>query len=272
MTLDNNEKNLKITATTLNTIPVILCGGKGSRLSELTQTTNKPLIDIADIPIVLHVAMRYWLSGFKTIVLAAGWQFESFKTRFERKLEEAKQHPIFAPMAHNISFILLDTGAESDTFERIVQTCEFVSHPYYFITYGDTLTDIACKDILDQFNETSSARDCVLVSAVQPERRFSLIEFDEVSKQLTSFSEKSGRERDWVGCGFMIIPQKLIKSHSQMTSLEKAFLPEITSKSEAYVHPHIGLWHPIDYIIDVKKAQAVYDNEILYGTPRWLRA
>lgn len=260
-----------MTATTINTLPVILCGGKGSRLSELTKSTNKPLIEIGGIPIVLHVAMRYWLGGFRTIVLAAGWQFENFKTKFERNLEEAKKHPTFAQMAHDIDFILLDTGEGSDTLERISYTSALYSYPFYFITYGDTLTDVACKEILKHFNKASSAIDCALISAVQPERRFSHIKFDEVNGKLISFSEKSGRERDWVGCGYMIIPKNLLERCSQMKSLEKEFLQEITKHSEVYVYPHKGLWHPIDYIIDVEKAQYLYDKEILDGTPRWLR-
>lgn len=253
-----------------NTTPVILCGGIGSRLSGHTETLNKPLIKIGGVPILLHVAIRFWLAGFREIHIAAGWKFKQFESEFNKCLIELNNHKYFSEFIKNTLFIIHNTGEVADTFERVKFVSDVIKSEYYIITYGDTITDVDCNQLVNNFNNICSEKTIAMVSAVQPEKRFSTIEFDSQTMQTEHFSEKEGKENQWVGCGYIIISGQLISAHRSFKSLEKEVLPKIITDKQLFTNLHYGLWHPIDYVIDVKNAETMYQKQILMGSPSWL--
>jgi glucose-1-phosphate cytidylyltransferase len=48
---------------------VILCGGKGTRMSEITNELPKPLTMIGDKPILWHIMKIYQNYGFNEFIL-----------------------------------------------------------------------------------------------------------------------------------------------------------------------------------------------------------
>ena len=64
---------------------IILCGGFGSRLGELTNLTPKPLVQICNKPIVCHIMDYYYSFGFKDFILATGYKSNEFKKFFSKK-------------------------------------------------------------------------------------------------------------------------------------------------------------------------------------------
>ena len=50
----------------LNYKVIILCGGKGTRISEYSLVTPKPMIKIGKDPILLHIMNHYFL-GFLSV-------------------------------------------------------------------------------------------------------------------------------------------------------------------------------------------------------------
>ena len=51
---------------------VILAGGKGTRISELSKTLPKPMIKVLNKPIILRIMKHYSKFGFKDFIIAAG--------------------------------------------------------------------------------------------------------------------------------------------------------------------------------------------------------
>ena len=61
---------------------VILCGGKGTRLSEETITRPKPMVEIGGMPILWHIMKLYSSYGYKKFILALGYKANFIKEYF----------------------------------------------------------------------------------------------------------------------------------------------------------------------------------------------
>ena len=61
---------------------IILAGGLGTRLSELTEIIPKPMIRIGDKPMLWHIMKIYSYFGIKDFYLALGYKSEMVKNYF----------------------------------------------------------------------------------------------------------------------------------------------------------------------------------------------
>ena len=68
---------------------VILCGGQGTRIKELTDLIPKPMVDIGDKPILWHIMKCYSRFGYNEFVLALGYKGEIIKHYFLNLLEDS---------------------------------------------------------------------------------------------------------------------------------------------------------------------------------------
>ena len=65
---------------------VILCGGKGTRLSEETVSKPKPMVEIGDKPILWHIMKIYSFFGFNRFILALGYKGSQIKEYFYNQI------------------------------------------------------------------------------------------------------------------------------------------------------------------------------------------
>ena len=238
-------------------IPVILAGGKGTRMGEQSATVNKPLIEVFGTPIVLHVGYRFFQSGFKKIYIAAGWQFDRFQSKLLAQMEKAEGHPILAEMIKHCHFEVLDTGKEADTAERVSQIPATAADTF-FITYGDTITNLNCNEAIKIYEKARQFDSPISQTCVtQPENSFGVLDVDMEDMKVISFNEKQPRLPVWVGCGFHLIPVSSFRENSD-TSLERETLPRLARQKKLNFYCHHGLWHPLDKMADLMALEDRY--------------
>ena len=61
---------------------VILAGGFGSRLGELTTSIPKPMVPLLGKPLLLYIIEHYSRYGFNDFVIACGFKSEIIKSFF----------------------------------------------------------------------------------------------------------------------------------------------------------------------------------------------
>ena len=114
---------------------VILCGGKGTRAYPHTTQVPKPLLEVAERPVLQHVMESYAAQGFTSFVLAAGFKIELID-EFARTL----------PSGWDVDVV--DTGEDTNTGGRIAR-CRDRMGDTFFATYSDGLSDIDLRALQD---------------------------------------------------------------------------------------------------------------------------
>lgn len=97
----------------MNKPPVlILCGGLGTRLGELTATTPKPLVEVAGTPFLLHILSSLLEQGFSDITLLLKHMPEKFSEVPWVNL--CKQH--IAAQNDSVSWEIHEASKHMDSF------------------------------------------------------------------------------------------------------------------------------------------------------------
>src|SRR5689334_7989655 len=114
---------------------VILCGGKGTRSYPFTEYFPKVMMPIAGTPIIVHLMKIFAQQGYTEFVLAAGHRKEILQDYFDGRFTEWTTQ-------------IVDTGAESDTGERI-RRCLSYTQGTFMATYGDGFGNVDLSKLLD---------------------------------------------------------------------------------------------------------------------------
>ena len=204
---------------------VILAGGFGTRLPEYTDTIPKPMIKIGEQPILEHIMNSYSKFDFKEFIIALGYKGELIKEHFKSHKNKWKVN-------------LVDTGQNTMTGGRIKRLKEVIGNETFMLTYGDGLSNINLKELLE-FHKKN--KKIVTVSAVRPPARFGFIKFKD--DKVLSFKEKSKLDVGWINGGFFVMEPKFldyIKGDS--TYLEREPLEKIAKEGNMCAYKHAGFW------------------------------
>jgi glucose-1-phosphate cytidylyltransferase len=88
----------------------ILCGGRGTRLRERTESVPKALVEIGGRPILWHVIQIYAAQGFERFLLATGYMGEAVE-----EFVVAERWPA------GVAVECVDTGLDTPTGGRVAR-------------------------------------------------------------------------------------------------------------------------------------------------------
>ena len=110
---------------------VILCGGRGTRLQEHTQSIPKPLVEIGGRPILWHVIQIYLAQGFRSFLLLTGYKGEQVEA-----FVAAQDWPAGTEVC------CLATGEDTPTGGRLQLASGQLDGDVFCATYADGVADI----------------------------------------------------------------------------------------------------------------------------------
>jgi glucose-1-phosphate cytidylyltransferase len=223
---------------------VILCGGRGTRLRERTETVPKALVEIGGRPILWHVIGIYAAQGFERFLLATGYLGEAVE-----EFAAAEQWPDGA------SVECVDTGLDTPTGGRIAQLADRLDGDTFCATYADGVADIDLAALLDRHHEHG---DLATMTVVRPHLQWGVAELDEGGR-VEGFAEKP-RSEHWINGGFFCFEPGALAYLAPDSVLEREPLARLSADRQLHAHRHDGFWDCMDTYKD-----AVVLNDLWVG-------
>lgn len=218
---------------------VILCGGRGTRLREYTESLPKPLVEIGGRPILWHIMRMYAAQGFRDFVLALGYLGEQIERDFKGLAEDWR-----------VAFV--PTGPDTQTGGRIARVRAHVSSPF-FATYGDGLADVDLRSLLTFHRGHGRA---ATVTVVQPSLGFGLADVDAMGR-VVRFVEKP-RVNGWVNGGFFVFDERIFEYLGPDSVLEREPMERLAAAGQLMAFRHEGFWACMDTYKDHEELNALW--------------
>lgn len=234
---------------------VILAGGKGTRLSEETQTRPKPMVEIGGKPILWHIMKIYSSYGINEFIICLGYRGYVIKEYFANyflhtsdvTFDLAKNSmDVHQNTAEPWRVTLVDTGDDSGTGGRLRRVREYLEDEDFCFTYGDGVSDVNIAKLL-AFHRGHGRQ--ATVTAIQPPSKYGVLGFD--ADEVKTFWEKPVDQGGWINGGFFVLsPQVIDTIDSDEMHFEHAPMKRLVESGQLCAYQHHGYWQCLDSLYD----------------------
>ena len=250
---------------------VILCGGKGTRLSEETSFLPKPMIKIGEKPMLWHIMNIYSNYGQNEFILALGYKGEIIKEYFLNYYAlnsdltidiSSGQVNYQQSQKQNWKVELVDTGMNTLTGGRLLRL-ESMLRPQgtFMLTYGDGVANIDINALVE-FHKSHGK--IATVTAVHPTARFGGITLD--GNQIAEFKEKQQGGEGLINGGFFVFePEIFDYLENDETILERSPLEKLANDRQLMAYKHSSFWQCMDTIRERNILEELWTT----GIPPW---
>ncbi|MGE5548212.1 MAG: glucose-1-phosphate cytidylyltransferase [Solirubrobacterales bacterium] len=231
---------------------VILAGGRGTRISEESNTRPKPMIEIGGKPIIWHIMNIYAAHGVKDFIVCAGYKGYMLKEYFvnlvlhhsDVTVDMGKRTVNYLDdKAPDWKITVIDTGLDTMTGGRLKRVRPYLDPEEPFcMTYGDGVGDVDISAAL-AFHKSHGL--AATMTTVRPPARFGAVQMD--GDRITSFMEKHASEGGFINGGFFVLDPSVIDLvDGDATVWESEPLERLAAAGQLAAYRHTGFWQPMD--------------------------
>lgn len=234
---------------------VILCGGQGTRIRDVSDVVPKPMLPIGGRPILWHIMKLYAHHGVRDFVLCLGykgWSIKEFFLQYEAMTSDLTVHVGAKTVEYHGStaetgwrVTLVETGEAAQTGARIWNARRYLEGcPRFCLTYGDGVADLNVTELLAAHARSGRIG---MLSGVRPAGRFGEIEMEE--GLVRHFHEKPNTTAGYINGGFMVFDTARALPYfrpGEDLNLEQEVLPRMVKDGQLGVRNHDGFWQCMD--------------------------
>lgn len=250
---------------------LILAGGLGTRIGELTDIRPKPMIEIGGMPILWHIMKTYSAYGYNEFVILLGYKGYVIKEFFanyflhqsnvtiDLKNNEIKVHN---STSEDWKVTLLDTGKDTMTGGRIKRAKEFINNEAFLCTYGDGVCSVNVRDLV-AYHKSQGKK--MTLTAIQPEGRYGALEMYDGDSRIHSFLEKPKGDGAWINGGYFVCePEVMDYILNDDTTFEKEPIENLAKEGQLVAYKHDGFWQCMDTVRDRNKLEELWAKNPLW--------
>jgi len=244
---------------------VILAGGLGTRLAELTDVLPKPMVEVGNRPILWHVMKIYSQHGINEFIICCGYKGYVIKEYFANYLAHNSNMTIdlaTGTQEYHECFsepwkvTLVDTGVQTQTGGRLKRVAPFLTDSDFCFTYGDGLSN---HDVGKSIAFHHQHRKLATVTAVQPPGRFGVLQLND--EEVTGFVEKPAGDNSWINGGYFVLSRNVLeKIKNDETVWEKEPMEDLARGGNLKAYLHHGFWQPMDTLREKRQLDELWNS------------
>ncbi|MCH4240052.1 MAG: NTP transferase domain-containing protein, partial [Oscillospiraceae bacterium] len=246
---------------------VILAGGLPSSINEESQGVPKPMVDIGGKPLLWHIMKYFAQYGIHDFIICAGYKSDLIKQYFMNYY--IYRSDITVNLAENKVTIhnnktepwdvtVLDTGLTATTAARVWQVKEYVGTKPFLITYGDCLSDISVRHLLQAHSESGHI---LTVAVARPTGRNTVLQIGKSGEIENNALQPGTSAGAWVNACTMVTDNRIFHYvHQEQETFEKDVLNELAENHEATAYFHSGFWCPVETVRDRNFVTQLWDS------------
>ena len=248
---------------------VLLAGGYGTRLSEVTDVRPKPMVEIGGKPIIWHIMKIYSHYGFNDFVICLGYKGYVIKEYFANYLlhqaadvtidVRENKIDISAGTAEPWRVTLVETGLNTMTGGRIKRIQPYIGEEDFFMTYGDGVSNVDINSLLKYHRDSNRL---ATLTAIQPPGRFGALDLGD-DNSINRFMEKPKGDKSWINGGFFVLSPKVFDyiTDGDSTVFEQRPLEGLAKDGQLMAFKHEGFWQSMDTLRDRNTLEKLWTNE-----------
>lgn len=246
---------------------VILAGGLGTRISEESHLKPKPMIEIGELPILVHIMKIYAAQGFNEFIICAGYKQRIIKEYFAHYFlynndvtfdMNSNERIIHNTSKDNWKVTVVDTGLCTQTGGRIKRVQKYIGNETFMLTYGDAVGDINLSELLDNHKKSGKIGTMTVYNFGQSKGVIDLNKDGSVN----AFREKSDFDGDLINIGFMVMEPKIFDLiEGDNMPLEQYPLNELVRINQLNAYTHKGFWQCMDTLREKEKLEKLWNSE-----------
>lgn len=247
---------------------VILAGGKGTRISEESRLKPKPMVEIGEMPLLLHLIKNFIGQGFDDFIVCAGYKqqyikqyfanYQLFSNDVEFSFGDKMSTRLLKKNHASWRVSIIDTGLETNTGGRIRRVKNIIGDGEFVVTYGDGLSDIDMHRVIELHRKSDKVGTISVYNYGQSK---GVVELDSCGN-VVDFREKSNSDGELINIGFMVFKNNVfdyIKSDQE--SFENGALTRLKNDDQLSAYVHRGFWQCMDTMSEKNKLEALWESE-----------
>ena len=245
---------------------VILAGGLGTRISEESHLKPKPMIEIGEMPILVHIMKIFSAQGYNDFIICAGYKQRVIKEYFSNMALYNNDVTIDMNSGHidyykkdnmidNWKVTIVDTGMKTQTGGRVKRIQKYIGNEPFFLTYGDAVGNIDLSKLLDCHKKSGKVGTVSVYNFGQSK---GIVEVDSKG-QVTAFREKSNYDGDLINIGYMVMEPEIFNYiENDDTAFEEAPMRQLVKNKKLNAYIHIGYWQCMDTLNEKNKLESLW--------------
>lgn len=239
-------------------VAIILAGGFGSRMGNLTKNKHKTMLKIGDYPILAHLYTQLRINHIKKVIICSGYKSDGIK-RYSKNLIKSDSDKILKIIKNHKSYnypevIISKLSPTHSTSQRIFKIKDKIKNNNFLFIYGDTLLK---PSLFELKKYLINKKYSVALTLSKPQPKFGKVRLKD--NRITKYYEKNLKNESWVNSGWCLISYKFHKLFTDnKENFEKFFFNRIIKKSSLFAVKNRNFYLPVDTDTDLNLANKLW--------------
>lgn len=219
---------------------VVLVGGLGTRLGELTKAMPKPLLEVMDRPFLDILMWHLQRIGIRDVLLLAGFQ-----------AEKVADYAVSTPFAQKMNITVSVEPSPLGTGGALLAAADHLDDIFLLLN-GDSVFDFNWLGLVDAFAHPSQPLIAMALRPISDASRYGVVTLNDL--HVTKFEERGDASGGLVNGGVYLVRRDILEHIATACSLERDVLPALAAQRKIIGYQRDGFFLDIGIPTDYHRA------------------